>query len=110
MKLGDSLPISGPTFFFTARERYAEALMAAGRAEEALAQYEAEVDARPNRAVSLLGAARAARAAGHAARAQQHYTVLADLWRDADASLQAVAEVRAGSAAPAVEARASGSR
>jgi len=96
VRLTDSLPIAGPAFFLTPRERLGEALLAAGKPSEALAQYEREADARKNRALSLLGAARAAQAAGDSARARAHYATLAALWRDADAELPAVAEVRAG--------------
>jgi tetratricopeptide (TPR) repeat protein len=91
--------IAGPAFFLTARERLAEARSAAGQAKEALAAYERVVDARPNRALSLLGAARAAHAAGDAEKARAHYATLAELWKDADRDLPALAEVVAGAGA-----------
>jgi hypothetical protein len=92
----DARGISGPAFFFTARESYASALLAANKPKEALAQYEREIDRRPNRALSMLGAARAAKAAGDATRARAHYAALAELWKDADAEAPALAEVRTG--------------
>jgi hypothetical protein len=104
VRLGDG-PIAGPAFSLTSRERLAEALLAAGKPAEALVEYERVVDARPNRALSLLGGARAARAAGDAAKEQALYGALADLWTGADADLPVLAEVRAG----AGERRAAGS-
>jgi tetratricopeptide (TPR) repeat protein len=89
---------AGPAWSLTTREQLGEWLLANGRAKEALAAFEREVATRPNRARSLLGAARAAKAAGDAAKATDHYRALADLWRDADADLPALAEVRAGAA------------
>jgi hypothetical protein len=96
VELAETFPISGPTFFFTARERLAEALLAAGKPAEALAEYERVAEARPNRALSLLGAARAARASGDSSKERAHYRALANLWMDADADLPVLAEVRAG--------------
>ena len=96
VQLAESIPIAGPAFSLTPRERLAEALLAAERPAEALAEYERVVEARPNRALSLLGAARAARASGDASKERAHYRALADLWTDADADLPVLAEVRAG--------------
>jgi tetratricopeptide (TPR) repeat protein len=91
--------VAGPAFFPTGRERLAEALMAMGRAKEALGHYEQVVAARPNRALSLLGAARAAHAAGETEKASAHYATLSELWKDADRDLPALAEVLAGARA-----------
>ncbi len=96
VELTDPHPIAGPAFDLTPRERLAEALLAAGKPAEALAEYERVVDARPNRALSMLGAARAARAAGDPAKERAHYQALADLWRDADPDLPMLAEIREG--------------
>jgi hypothetical protein len=96
VKVTDPYPIAGPAFDATPRERLAEALLALGRPAEALAEYERVADARPNRALSLLGAARAARAAGDAAKEAAHYRALAKLWSAADPDLPLLAEVRAG--------------
>jgi tetratricopeptide (TPR) repeat protein len=96
VRLADSSPIAGPAFELTPRERLAETLLAVGKPAEALAEYERVADERPNRALSLLGAARAARAAGDAAKERAHYQALAELWKDADADFPALAEVRAG--------------
>lgn len=85
-----------PIFFLTARERLGEALLAAGRPADALAEYERVVDESPNRALSLLGAARSAQVTGDAVKARAYYATLAGLWKDADPDLPALAEVRAG--------------
>ncbi len=96
VKLTDPIPIAGPAFSLTPRERLAEALLAAGKPREALAEYETVVEARPNRALALLGSARAARAAGDDAKERARYQALAALWSDADADLPTLAEVRSG--------------
>ena len=59
-------------------------------------RFEAVLEARPNRALALLGAARAAKAAGDAQKARAHYGALAELWKDADVDLPELAEVKAG--------------
>jgi hypothetical protein len=87
---------SGPAFDLTAHELLGERLLADGKAKEALAKYEKDLDERPNRAIALLGAARAARASGDAAKAHDYYARLADQWKDADADAPAIAEVRDG--------------
>jgi tetratricopeptide (TPR) repeat protein len=87
---------SGPAFDFTAHELLGDRLLADGKAKEALAEYEKDLEERPNRALGLLGAARAAKATGDAAKAREHYAALADLWKDADLDLPALAEVQAG--------------
>ena len=87
---------SGPAMKRTARELLGEALLAAGKPKEALAQFETVLGARPNRALALLGAARAAKAAGDAKKARAHYGELAELWKGADADLPELAEVTAG--------------
>ena len=58
----------GPGDDVTTHELLGEALLAAGNAKDALAQYEQDLDERPNRAIALLGAARAARPAGRPRR------------------------------------------
>ena len=92
---------SGPATKRTVRELLGEAFLAAGKPKEALAEFEKVLYARPNRALALLGAARAAKAAGEAQKARARYRALAELWKDADADLPELAEVRAGAAAEA---------
>jgi tetratricopeptide (TPR) repeat protein len=87
--------IAGPAWNRTTRELLGETLLGAGKAKEALVEFEEDLEARPNRAIALLGAARAATAAGEAEKARAHYAALAELWKDADADLSVLAEVRA---------------
>jgi hypothetical protein len=94
--LQKGLANAGPAWLKSVQETLAEALLASGKPKEALAEWEVDVDARPNHAIALLGAARAAKAAGDDAKAHARYAELADLWRDADADLPALAEVKAG--------------
>jgi tetratricopeptide (TPR) repeat protein len=94
--LEDTLPPpSGPPSpMKPAHELYGEVLLQAGRAEEALKQFEASLLRTPNRSASLLGAARAAARKGDAETARRHYAALAAIWSQADADLPALAEVR----------------
>ncbi|HET9227587.1 MAG TPA: tetratricopeptide repeat protein [Thermoanaerobaculia bacterium] len=78
-----------------APELYGEALLEAGKAEEAARQFEASLLRMPNRAASLLGAARAAAKIGDREAARRHYAALAEVWKDADPTLPDLAEVRA---------------
>jgi hypothetical protein len=88
--------IAGPAWERTTREVLGATLMTAGKPKEALSQFEKDLEARPNRALALLGAARAAKAAGDAEKARGHYAALAELWSGADVDLPGLAEVRAG--------------
>lgn len=94
--LEDTLPPpSGPPSpMKPAHELYGEVLLQAGKAEEALKQFEASLLRTPNRSASLLGAARAAARKGDAETARRHYAALAAIWSQADADLPALAEVR----------------
>jgi hypothetical protein len=67
-----------------AREMLGEMLLSAGQPAAALAEFEASQRTEPNRFRSLFGAGRAAAASGDRARAQQYYTRLLELCRDAD--------------------------
>jgi Tfp pilus assembly protein PilF len=59
-------------------------LLADGQPATALVEFEASQRTEPNRFRSLFGAGRAAAASGDRARAQQYYTRLLELCRDAD--------------------------
>ncbi len=96
VRADDERPIAGPAWLEPPRETLGAALLAAGRAKDALAQFDRDLDQRPNHAPALLGAARAAKAAGDATRARARYAALVDLWRDADAGLAALTEARDG--------------
>jgi tetratricopeptide (TPR) repeat protein len=69
-------------------------LLAAGRPAEALTAFEASLATWPGRFNGLLGAARAARAAGNGARARVHYAALLELVGGDGAEQPAVAEAR----------------
>ncbi len=77
-----------------AHELLGEMLLAAGKAAEARAEFQRALDHAPNRALSLLGLARAAAKAGDHAAAEDAYRRLAAVWRRADPDLPEVAEVR----------------
>lgn len=89
-------PSGSPAFEPPADERIAEVLLATGNAKDALAYFDKDLQARPSRALALLGAARAAKALGDTDQSHHYYVALAHQWQDADASLPALAEVRAG--------------
>ncbi|HEY1585548.1 MAG TPA: hypothetical protein VGH63_07655 [Polyangia bacterium] len=82
----------------TARERLGEALLAAGRAPDALREFRRALELHPRRGRVLLGCARAASAANDAAAAG-YWSELAQVWSNADADQPGVDEVRRAVAA-----------
>lgn len=76
-------------------ELYGQVLLAAARAAEAEEQYREALRLMPNRPAALLGAARAARAAGHGEAARRFYDRLLRTWAKADVGLAALEEARA---------------
>jgi tetratricopeptide (TPR) repeat protein len=78
------------------RELLGELLLRQGNATEALAAFDRALQQAPNRALSLLGRARALKALGDAPGAADAYARLAVQWHRADADLAALSEVRAG--------------
>jgi len=96
--LEGQVPIVGPPRFLFARELLGAEYLRAGQPDSAAAQFERVLANAPNRSASLLGLARARRAAGDRAGATATYAKLATNWRRADAGLPALAEVRAGAA------------
>lgn len=88
-------PPSGPPEpIQPSHELYGEALLEAGQPEEAKRQFEKALLRMPNRAASLLGAARAADRLGDREAARRHYAALAAIWRQADEGLPGLAEAR----------------
>jgi tetratricopeptide (TPR) repeat protein len=77
-----------------ARELEGDLLMELGRPAEALMAYEKTLEREPNRARTLVGAARAAERAGEAAKARTHYAALLELMGRADADRPEPAEAR----------------
>jgi tetratricopeptide (TPR) repeat protein len=96
-KAEDALtPPSGPPDLLKpAQELYGEALLEAGKPEEAAAQLHRSLLRMPERSASLLGAARAAAKLGHDEEARRLYADLAQIWRQADGNLADLAEARA---------------
>jgi tetratricopeptide (TPR) repeat protein len=92
--LGDPYA-NGPPFDPPAEQRLGELYLAAGKPKDALAAFDASLQRHPRLSHSLLGAARAAAAAGQPELARARYRELAALWKDADADLPALEEVRA---------------
>jgi tetratricopeptide (TPR) repeat protein len=86
---------SGPSFSPPADQMLGELYLVAGKPKEALSAFEAALDKHPRTSRSLLGAARAAKAAGQAELAKKYYGELKSLWENADAELPDLAEVRA---------------
>jgi len=87
-------PSGPPEVLKPALELYGEALLEAGKPEEAAAQFRSSLLRMPRRSASLLGAARAAVKLGHEEEARRLYADLAEIWRQADQGLADVAEVR----------------
>jgi cytochrome c-type biogenesis protein CcmH/NrfG len=68
--------------------------LAEGRASEAQQAFVRALALTPRRALSLLGLARAATAAGDSSAAAEAYADLRRVWHQADADLPSLAEVR----------------
>jgi hypothetical protein len=82
-----------PTFPpIPAHELYGRYLLEAGRNTEAAAQFATALKLFPNRALALLGAARASRAAGDRAGAARYAAAFATMWSKADAGRPELAE------------------
>src|SRR5262249_8323316 len=95
-RAADERPVMGPVWLPPARLTLAAALLAAGKAKEALTEYERVLEVHTRHAPALLGAARTAKAAGDGTKAKSYYALLAEQWRDADRDLPALSEVQSG--------------
>lgn len=71
-----------------ARELLASTLLEAGRAIDALREFEAVLVKEPNRLRATLGAAQAAERSGNPAKARVHYTKVVELTQQADTPLR----------------------
>jgi tetratricopeptide (TPR) repeat protein len=88
-------PPSGPPGLIKPpHELFGELLLRAGKAEEAAAQFSASLLRQPNRARSLLGAARAAAKLGDRVTAEATYQKLLAQWQQADPDLPELKEAR----------------
>jgi tetratricopeptide (TPR) repeat protein len=88
-------PSGPPSVIKPAHELYGEILLRAGRPREAAEQFNAALLRQPNRARSLLGAARAAAQSGNREEAVARYTRLLEQWKLADQNLPELQEARA---------------
>ena len=90
---GMSFEFGPPAVAKPAHELYGELLAAAGKPAEARAEFERSLARAPNRALSLLGLARACAKSGDRAASRDAYARLAAVWRRADSDLPDLAEV-----------------
>ena len=77
-----------------AAELLGDVLSELGKYEEATLAYQDQLSRSQMRINSLLGLARSSALAGDEATSTEAYEALADIWQKADASVQALAEVR----------------
>ncbi|HEX5736815.1 MAG TPA: hypothetical protein VF131_28545 [Blastocatellia bacterium] len=89
-----SPPSGPPELLKPSHEAYGEVLLRAGRAKEAAQQFAISLLRQPNRARSLLGAARAAARGGDAKGAAAAYSALVRIWAQADAQLPELREAQ----------------
>jgi tetratricopeptide (TPR) repeat protein len=87
-------PPGPPPVIKPAHELFGEILLRAGRPKEAVEQFATSLRRHPNRARSLLGAARAAARSGDTQGAAKLYSQFAQQWQQADAQLPELREAR----------------
>jgi tetratricopeptide (TPR) repeat protein len=92
----------GPPTTLRVHELLGEARIKAGRIPAAVAAYEQGLQLTPNRSTTLLGLARARRAAGDQRGAADAYRKLLENWRNADSDLPALREARDGASSAGV--------
>ena len=100
MQIEDSRPFAfgPPVPTLPAHELMGDLLRGHGKPAEAIAHYQKALERTPGRAITLLGLARAADAAGESGAARLAYAQLQEAWHNADADLADLAEVRRGNA------------
>jgi tetratricopeptide (TPR) repeat protein len=91
---GMTFEFGPPSVAKPAHELLGELELKAGNAADARAEFERSLAHAPERALSLLGLARAAAKAGDRPAAEEAYRRLASVWRRADADLPELAEAR----------------
>jgi len=89
-----SPPSGPPDLIKPSHELFGEILLQMGRAKEAAQQFSVSLLRQPNRARSLLGAARAAAQSGDRAGAIAAYTNLLQIWKQADEELPELRQAR----------------
>jgi tetratricopeptide (TPR) repeat protein len=95
-----SPPSGPPDLIKPSHELFGEVLLRAGKPAEAAQQFAKSLERQPNRARSLLGAARAAEQTGDKAAAQGFFSALAEVWQQADAYLLEGARDKGGKSSP----------
>jgi tetratricopeptide (TPR) repeat protein len=89
-----SAPYGPPHLIKPTHELFGEILLRAQKPAEAAAQFKIALQRQPNRARSLLGAARAAAQSGNQAAAAAAYSALLEQWNQADEGLPELREAR----------------
>lgn len=89
-----SAPYGPPHLIKPTHELFGEILLRAGKPAEAAAQFKIALLRQPNRARSLLGAARAASQSGNQVAAAASYSALLEQWKQADEGLPELREAR----------------
>jgi tetratricopeptide (TPR) repeat protein len=87
-------PSGPPPLIKPSHELSGEILLKANRPKEALEEFGAALSRQPNRARSLIGAARAAARSGNPKKAAEFYARFAEQWQQADANLPELVEAR----------------
>jgi hypothetical protein len=89
-----SPPSGPPSLIKPTHELFGEILLRAEKPREAAEQFKVSLLRQPNRARSLLGAARAAAQIGNQSEALTAYTALLEQWKQADTNLVELREAR----------------
>ena len=87
-------PSGPPSLIKPTHELFGEILLRAGKPAEAAEQFKIALQRQPNRARSLLGAARAAAQTGNQSAALTAYAALIEQWKQADTGLSELREAR----------------
>ncbi|MEW6209933.1 MAG: tetratricopeptide repeat protein [Acidobacteriota bacterium] len=87
-------PSGPPSLIKPSHELFGEILLRANRPQEASEAFATAMLRQPNRARSLIGAARAAAAGGDAKRAAEFYSKLVRQWQQADSTLAELREAQ----------------
>jgi len=87
-------PYGPPGLIKPSHELFGEILLRAGKPAEAAEMFKVALQRQPNRARSLLGAARAAAQSGLQSNALSAYSALMDQWKQADPDLVELREAR----------------
>lgn len=94
LEVAMSAPSGPPGLVKPSHELFGEILLRAGKPAEAAEQFKVALQRQPNRARSLLGAARAAAQTGNQSAALTAYSALMDQWKQADPNLVELREAR----------------